>query len=89
MKKVLITGASRGIGKCLADIFAENNYLVFANYNKTDIFKEKENIIPVKSDISSFCDVERMRRETGCVDILINNAGIALQKMFSDTTQNE
>ena len=89
MKRVLITGASRGIGMCLADIFAENDYLVFANYNKTNIISQRENIVPVKADVSKLDDVGAMYSEIGSVDILINNAGIALQKMFLDTTSKE
>ena len=89
MKKVLITGASRGIGMCLSNIFAANDYLVFANHNKTNILSETKNIIPIKTDVSDPCDVADMHREIGSVDILINNAGIALQKLFLDTTQNE
>ena len=34
MKKVLITGASRGIGRAAALMFHENGYDVIANYNK-------------------------------------------------------
>ena len=36
MKNVLITGASRGIGKECAVIFAKEGYRVFINYNKSE-----------------------------------------------------
>ena len=48
-KTVLITGASRGIGKAIAKLFAENNYNVVINYNKSeDEAKELQNYLTNK-----------------------------------------
>ena len=87
MKKVLITGASRGIGRAAALMFHENGYDVIANYNKTEIKDlEKIGIRSVKADVSDFEQVRHMFDKIGGVDILLNNAGIAMQKMLCDTT---
>ena len=100
MKTVLITGASRGIGRETALIFSRLGYNVIINYNKS---KEKayelEKIITdkggkafaVKADVSKKAEVDDMMDEIknrfGGVDVLINNAAVAEQKMFCDITE--
>ncbi len=87
MKKVLITGGSRGIGaQCVKD-FSELGYEVYFTYNKN---KEKAEEISketgataVKCDISISDEVNKLK-EIGDIDILINNAGISEIKMFQD-----
>ena len=88
-KIVLITGASRGIGKETAKVYAENGYDVAINYvsDKTDvegIKKEFEEMgvkcLMVKADVSNEEDVNNMVEsvisEFGKIDVLVNNAGI-------------
>ena len=88
-KIVLVTGASRGIGKETAKVFAENGYDVAINYvsDKTDvegIKKEFEDMgvkcLMVKADVSNEEDVNNMVEsvisEFGKIDVLVNNAGI-------------
>lgn len=90
MKKVLVTGASRGIGRAAALIFHKNGFKVAANYNRTEIKDLEElGITAVKADVSDFEQVKRMFDKIGGVDILVNNAGIAMQKMLCDTTPQE
>lgn len=93
-KTVLVTGASRGIGRAAALMFRENGYNVAANYNNTEIKDlERHGIFCVKADVSDFLQVEKMfntvSEKFGGVDILVNNAGIAMQKMICDTTPEE
>lgn len=95
---VLITGASRGIGYAMAALFAEKGYAVFANYYHHEAplralaetaSGKGRTVVPIYGDVSRQDDVERMTRETGDVDILINNAGIAQTKQFVDLTEED
>lgn len=97
-KTVLITGASRGIGKACAKLFAEKGYNVVANYLNSEreaieLAEAHNNIMPVKADVSDEHQVSHMvelaNRQFGDIDVLINNAGIAMQKLFTDTEKSE
>lgn len=102
MKTVLITGASRGIGAAIAKTFAFNGYNVIINYNKSEkqaarLQKELSlkncRVSIKKADVSDEQQVRQMiseiNAESGGVDILINNAGIALYKLLIDTSLHE
>lgn len=97
MKNVLITGASRGIGKELVYEFIKNGYRVFLNYNKSkkEAVKISEEIgaVLVKADISNSGEVEKMaeliHNNYGKIDVLVNNAGISQIKLFTDITEND
>lgn len=101
-KTVLITGASRGIGRAIAILFAKHDYNVVINYLKSDedalsvkkvIEDMGQNAICIKADVSNHLEVKNMvkliKKEFGTVDVLINNAGIAQQKLFTDITQED
>lgn len=96
-KTVLITGATRGIGKEIASLFADNNYCVAINYSRSEkdaeilccqLAKKKHDVIKVQGDVSDRSQVNDMFNKIydkfGAVDVLVNNAGIAQQKMFVD-----
>lgn len=96
-KTVLITGASRGIGRACAKLFSEKGYNVVANYfssqNDANSLKDEyKNIHIVKADVSDEAEVRKMVSDAvgkfGKIDVLINNAGVALQKLFTDTTKS-
>ncbi len=93
MKKVLITGGSRGIGaQCVRD-FSKSGYEVYFTYNnsekKAKELSEQTGAYPVKCDISSAHEVKDALLEINNIDILINNAGISQIKMFQDITEDD
>lgn len=97
-KNVLITGGCRGIGKATAIKFAEKNYNIVINYLKNDK-KAKElksfiedkfgvEIVLIKADISKERDVKflvkKITENFNTIDVLVNNAGIIIDKDFKD-----
>ena len=98
-KTVFITGGTRGIGKSCAELFLNKGYNVVITYEKSDDIaldmenKHKENFKAIKCDIADSAQVKKAFEQTekafGGVDILINNAGIASQKMLCDVTEEE
>lgn len=97
-KTVLITGASRGIGKACAIAFDKEGYQVIINYNKSmeqaeSLAKSLSHAIAIKADVSNSIEVENMLKKIydtyGNIDVLVNNAGIAQQKLFTDITEQE
>lgn len=88
-KVILVTGATRGIGKQIAITFAKEGYDIAINYRKEneDLENTKKAIeengvkcFAVQGDVSSFEDCERFVKEIineyGKIDVLVNNAGI-------------
>ncbi len=101
-KTVVVTGASGGIGHRIALTFAKEGWNVAIMYCNSS--EEAENLnreislmgcnsYCAKCDVSSVEDVKRFFAETekelGQIDALVNNAGIALQKLFCDVTEEE
>ncbi len=97
MKTALVTGASRGIGSAVARRLASNGFRVIVNYSASE--KEAEYLAAelnkthgmgcaclFRADVSDREQVERMFAFAGGVDVLVNNAGIAQQKLFTDIT---
>lgn len=99
-KVVLVTGASRGIGKAIAEEFARGGDNVILNYIKNKDKAEKlrnklENeykikALAIQTDISKEHQVQKMVemiiKEFGKIDVLVNNAGIAIDKEFENRT---
>lgn len=95
---ILVTGASRGIGREIAKSLAEKGNKVIANYNKSEnqaksLQEENENIDIYKADVSKRDEVKNMVEyainKYGKIDVLINNAGIAESKLFTDVTDED
>lgn len=97
IKKVaLVTGASRGIGKAIAEKLLEEGYLVACGYNKhqkeaSALEKEYANAYAVQIDIHKRVSVTKAiaqaKKHFGTtIDIIINNAGIADEKPFGKIT---
>lgn len=101
-KVIVITGASRGIGRNMAYNLAINGYQVIANYNSSEeqAIKLKEelkehgiDIEIVKANVSKSQEARRLIefaiQKYGRIDVLINNAGIAQEKLFTDIEEDE
>ena len=102
MKVVVITGSSRGIGRTTAIEFAKNGYSVVVNYSKSKQEAEKvvseirnsgQDALLFKADVSDFKEANNLInfaiKEFGKIDVLVNNAGISLQKIFQYVTESE
>ena len=101
-KVAIITGASRGIGRCIAYSLAKKGITVIANYNhsekkavelKEELRKEKIDIDIIQADVSKREEAKRLVQfaieKYGKIDILINNAGIAEYKLFTEETDED
>ena len=99
---VIITGASKGIGKEIAKKLALKGLRVVANYNKSEesirelkleLEKQGINIDTIQADVSKREDAKKLVKYTinkyGKIDILINNAGISEYKLFTDETDED
>lgn len=99
-KVVLVTGSSRGIGKAIVEDFAQKGYNVVINYIKENLEAEKLKkelekkykikALCIKADVSNENEVKDMIRtiinQFEKIDVLVNNAGIAIDKEFEDRT---
>lgn len=101
-KVALITGASRGIGKGIAEIFAEEGADVAVNYVANGQAAEDvaawirckgRRAMTVGADVANRADVEAMIEkvwnELGPIDILVNNAGVETIVPFLDLTDDQ
>jgi NAD(P)-dependent dehydrogenase (short-subunit alcohol dehydrogenase family) len=101
-KIALVTGASRGIGQGIAEIFAEEGADVAVNYVASADAAEKvaawvrgkgRRAMTVKADVASRAQVETMIDkvwdELGPIDILVNNAGIETITPFLELTDEQ
>ncbi|ETT60138.1 SDR family oxidoreductase [Paenibacillus sp. FSL H8-0457] len=101
-KVAIVTGASRGIGREIAERLAENGAEVVVNYASSPA-KAEEVVGRIKqgggearaiqADISQVAEIERLFRETieayGGIDILVNNAGIMTTKPIAAMTEED
>ena len=88
-KNILVTGASRGIGKAIAEHLLKSGATVAAHYNAAPIQLEgltedqSGNLSTYKADLSSAEEatqlVEQVVNRIGHLDVIVNNAGLALK----------
>ena len=97
-RTALVTGASRGIGAAVARALAAKGYCVAVHYNRSGaealaLAAELPEAIAVQADMADAQAVQRMVERVaahyGRIDVLVNNAGIALWKLAMDTTVEE
>lgn len=101
-KVILVTGASRGIGREIAKELTEVGNIVIANYHKSEkqaielkneLKKEGFEIDIFRADVSKREEVKKMVdfviEKYGKIDVLVNNAGIDQVKLFTDITDED
>ncbi len=98
-KVALVTGSSRGIGRAISLLFANEGAKIVVNYTTSkekadalvnEIGKLGSEAIAVQADVSNEEQVKHMVDETiskfGRIDILVNNAGIVFDVPFKEKT---
>ncbi|MBX7173482.1 MAG: SDR family oxidoreductase [Pyrinomonadaceae bacterium] len=98
-KTVLIVGAGRGIGRCVAELFSQANAnVVITSRNIAELLeleyklnsKGNPNILAIEADAANQTDVknlvEAVRKKFGSIDYLIHTAGLGILKPFGELT---
>lgn len=101
-KVAIVTGASRGIGRQIAEVLAENGAKVVVNYASSTAKAEEVvssikqsggEALAIQADISQVAEIEMLFAQTmkvyGGIDILVNNAGIMITKPIASMTEED
>src|SRR5262249_14235394 len=101
-KIALVTGSSQGIGRGIAERFAQEGADVVINYNRTpggaeEVLRNVEAVgrrgLIVKADLANTTDVRKLVATAidhfGRLDILVNNAGIETHAPFWEVTEED
>jgi 3-oxoacyl-[acyl-carrier protein] reductase len=101
-KVAIVTGASDGIGRAIAERLAQDGATVVVNYGKSadkakqvvaGIEAKGGKAVAIQADMSKVGDAGRLVKDTvktfGRLDILVNNAGMFMFKPLADTTEDE
>lgn len=94
-KVCLITGAGRGIGQAIAELFAANGAVVYANDVRSGVVEQwceafnsncSGEVRPLYFDITSETEAKaaimRIKKECGHLDVLVNNAGVEFNELI-------
>lgn len=102
-KCVLVTGASSGIGCSIIRKYASNNYNVILHYNthEEEAFNLKNELekqfnidcLCIKCNLQNEEDIQNMyklvKEKYEYIDVLVNNAGIAIDTLFEDKNKEQ
>ena len=101
-KVAIVTGASNGIGRAIAERLAQDGTLIIVNYGKSadkakavvaGIESAGGNAVAIQADMGQVAEVRHLVKEAvrrfGRLDILVNNAGVHMFKSLVDTTEEE
>lgn len=96
--RAVVTGGSRGIGRAIVEAFSEEGARVLALGRSSEALDRVREIAPdrvrvARLDVLDRAAVDRLqeqvREELGGVDVLVNNAGVWMQKSFMDYTRED
>lgn len=98
----VVTGGASGIGEAIVRALCRDGFAVAINYNRSEaqavalaseLCSEGSNVITIKADVSSSQQVEEMMKTVkqilGAPEVLVNNSGIAQQKLLTDITDGD
>ncbi len=96
-KTAVVSGGSRGIGKAIVEAFVNNGYKVAFIYKSSDDAAKKlsddTGAYMIKADISKPNEaaeaIKKAYELLGSIDVIVNNAGIAQIKLFTDITDDD
>lgn len=101
-KVALVTGASRGIGRAIAERLAQDGASVVVNYAKSageakkvvaEIEAKDGTAVAIQADVRNVSNIRRLFKEAvdryGRLDIVVANAGIASEKPLAEVTEQE
>lgn len=95
MSIILVTGASSGIGKVTAHSLLQQGHTVYVAARRVEAMAdlEAQGAIPLRMDITQETDVaavaERIQKEHGALDVLVNNAGYAIYGSVEETALDD
>ena len=89
-KIALVTGGTRGIGKSITEVLSDSGFKVYATYTKNAEEAKKiltnDNIEILKFDASNYdetkLNIDAILQKEGKIDVLVNNAGITIDKFL-------
>lgn len=98
----VVTGASRGIGRAIAEEMGDRGANVIVNYRSSEaeahevaesISEGNGDAVPIQADVADQDAVqvmaERTREAFGQADVLVNNAGLTIDKKFENMTRED
>ncbi len=94
MKKIIVTGGSRGIGRACVELFCEHGcdvaFIYCSNDDAADDCADETGAFAIKADLSDPSEAEWAYNKAveylGGVDVLVNNAGISESGLITDVT---
>ncbi len=97
MRTVMITGGSRGIGAALVRRFVRGGDRVWFTWHRSEeaatALEKETGAVPIRADVCSAAETaaaaERILKESGKIDVLVCNAGVSLNRMLMDTSDEE